>query len=213
MSSQTPITDAGRPAGATTADAGRAAGPAAHAADASLRALAEERLGRVEEAVETFFGAEADAVSRVCWEMARRFHRGGRLLAFGEGAAATDALHVSVEFVHPVLVGKRALPALALEDDPVRELTLLARPDDMALAVDGGPGGETLWTTLGRAGERGLLTVALLGDDPPEGTPGPDHLFVIHEDDPTVVQEIQETLYHVLWELVHVFFDHGGLLR
>ena len=42
------------------------------------------------------------------------FLRGGRLLAFGRGPYATDAQHVSVEFVHPVIVGKRALPALDL---------------------------------------------------------------------------------------------------
>ena len=46
--------------------------------------------------------------------MAERFLRGGRLLAFGRGPYATDAQHVSVEFVHPVIVGKRALPALDL---------------------------------------------------------------------------------------------------
>jgi D-sedoheptulose 7-phosphate isomerase len=27
------------------------------------------------------------------------------------------------------------------------------------------------------------------------------------------VQEVQETTYHVLWELVHVFFEHPGLLQ
>ena len=32
-------------------------------------------------------------------------------------------------------------------------------------------------------------------------------------DDPFVAQELVETLYHVLWELVHVFFDHRGLLE
>ena len=46
--------------------------------------------------------------------MSERFLRGGRLLAFGRGPYATDAQHVSVEFVHPVIVGKRALPALDL---------------------------------------------------------------------------------------------------
>ena len=46
--------------------------------------------------------------------MSERFLKGGRLLAFGRGPYATDAQHVSVEFVHPVIVGKRALPALDL---------------------------------------------------------------------------------------------------
>ena len=49
--------------------------------------------------------------------MAQRFHQGGRLLAFGNGGSATDAQHVAVEFVHPVIVGKRALPSIALTND------------------------------------------------------------------------------------------------
>jgi D-sedoheptulose 7-phosphate isomerase len=39
-----------------------------------------------------------------------------------------------------------------------------------------------------------------------------DFSFVVPADDPLVVQETHETLYHVLWELVHVFFEHPGLL-
>ena len=47
--------------------------------------------------------------------MAERFARGGRLIAFGRSPAArSDARHVAVEFVHPVIVGKRALPAIGL---------------------------------------------------------------------------------------------------
>src|SRR5438045_6885738 len=98
---------------------------------------------------ETFFAVEAQQIAEACWAMARRFNQGGRLLAFGNGAWATDAQHVSVEFVHPVIVGKRALPALALTNDSatisglmaggaadmpfVRQLKVLARPQDIAM--------------------------------------------------------------------------------
>ena len=58
-----------------------------------------------------FFAAESARLAALCDEMAQRFLRGGRLLAVGE---ESDARHVAVEFVHPVIVGKRALPALAL---------------------------------------------------------------------------------------------------
>jgi D-sedoheptulose 7-phosphate isomerase len=34
----------------------------------------------------------------------------------------------------------------------------------------------------------------------------------VPSEDATIVQETQETAYHVLWELVHVFFEHPGLL-
>jgi D-sedoheptulose 7-phosphate isomerase len=57
---------------------------------------------------------DARALARACHAMACRFHRGGRLIAFGRGPSAADAAHVVVEFVHPVIIGKRALPALAL---------------------------------------------------------------------------------------------------
>src|SRR5258708_12490139 len=62
---------------------------------------------------QAFFTSEAGRIAEACWAMARRFHAGGRLLAFGNGAGATDAQHVAVEFVHPGIVGKPALPAPA----------------------------------------------------------------------------------------------------
>ena len=65
--------------------------------------------------------------------MAERFARGGRLIAIGlSPAARSDVRHVAVEFVHPVIVGKRALPALGLAGESAqleRELALdLRRP-------------------------------------------------------------------------------------
>ena len=78
---------------------------------ATLRVLVEARFAQSVSVPEVFFAQEAGRIAEACWAMARRFHSGGRLLAFGNGAGATDAQHVSVEFVHPVIVGKRALPA------------------------------------------------------------------------------------------------------
>src|SRR6185503_2550857 len=82
-----------------------------------LHKLVVARFAQSSAVAETFFAAEAERIAESCWAMARRFHAGGRLLAFGNGACATDAQHVAVEFVHPVIVGKRALPALALTND------------------------------------------------------------------------------------------------
>src|SRR5712671_2090529 len=61
---------------------------------------------------------DAEMVARACYDIAVRFHRGGKLIVFGNGGSGTDANHVAVEFVHPVIVGKRALPAMALTNDP-----------------------------------------------------------------------------------------------
>ncbi len=154
-----------------------------------------------------FFGAEAERIARLCHLMAERFARGGRLLAFGEGPVArSDARHVAVEFVHPVIVGKRALPALALtaEGGPLPEqLDLLAEPSDIALAF-GAHAGTRAATELARG--CGCLTIAT-------DRVGAEWELVVDDADPFIAQELGETLYHVLWELVHVFFEHRGLLR
>ena len=79
-----------------------------------LAAQIEQRLLARNQILDSFFAREAHRLADACREMSDRFLRGGRLLAFGQGPYATDAQHVSVEFVHPVIVGKRALPALDL---------------------------------------------------------------------------------------------------
>src|ERR1700704_2865846 len=89
---------------------------------------------------QAFFTSEAGRIAEACWAMARRFHAGGRLLAFGNGAGATDAQHVAVEFVHPVIVGKRALPALALTNDSATLTSLYAMRDQ---GSNTGPSGHT----------------------------------------------------------------------
>src|SRR6185369_17009392 len=84
---------------------------------ASAAVLCDRIAGRLlarNDVSRAFFEREADGLAAVSDAMASRFLRGGRLIAFGRGPAATDAQHIAVEFVHPVIVGKRALPAIDL---------------------------------------------------------------------------------------------------
>lgn len=159
--------------------------------------------------------------------MARRFHQGGRLLAFGQGPSATDAQHVAVEFVHPVIVGKRALPALALSMDHIssgpasdpdrlfsRQLKALARPWDIAMGFSLEGDCTSVLEALTTARQMGLLTLALTGAQGERLRDAqPAFGFCVPSDDPLVIQETHEMLYHVLWELVHIFFEHAGLLE
>src|SRR5207342_3892378 len=112
-----------------------------------------------------FFGAEAERIARLCHLMAERFARGGRLIALGRSPAArSDVRHVAVEFVHPVIVGKRALPAIGLsrEGGPLTsQAELIARPEDIAIAfgTDEPDAAETI-EALRVAGQRGCQTIA-----------------------------------------------------
>ncbi|GAC1395937.1 MAG: hypothetical protein NVSMB65_15000 [Chloroflexota bacterium] len=103
----------------------------------------------------TFFAREAPRLADACGEMSRRFLAGGRLLACGRGASATDAAHVAVEFVHPVIVAKRALPALDLGPEFAVRLPAILHADDMVMGFSSPAGDEVVEHTLAMAKERG----------------------------------------------------------
>jgi D-sedoheptulose 7-phosphate isomerase len=173
---------------------------------------------------------QAGAVAEACHAMAVRFHRGGRLIVFGTGGPSADAQHVAVEFVHPVIVGKRALPAISLTADVAtvtgvaeregidaifaHQLRYLAEPADIALGISADGDNGSVLAGLATAKELGLLTIALVGGDGGRiaAAHAADHLLTAASDDPRVVKEMQVTTYHVLWELVHVFFEQPGVL-
>jgi D-sedoheptulose 7-phosphate isomerase len=169
--------------------------------EASAERIAERLLAR-NPLSRALFDRDAERLAVACEAMAARFLRGGRLIAFGRGASATDAQHVAVEFVHPVIVGKRALPALDLSpmcDDWVRTIV---RPDDMVMGFADPAGDSSVTTALARAHGTGAMTFALPGG-------GADFALVPPSGDSFICQELIEILYHTLWETVHVFFEHG----
>ena len=170
--------------------------------------------------------AQAGAVAKACHAIAVRFHRGGKLIVFGTGSSSTDAQHVAVEFVHPVIVGKRALPAISLTADVAtitgiaarqgvdaifsHQIRCLAVPADIALGLSAGRGDASVLAGLREAKAKGLLTIALTGQDV-TGIEA-DHILTAASGDPRVAKEVQVTTYHILWELVHVFFEQPGVL-
>jgi D-sedoheptulose 7-phosphate isomerase len=154
-----------------------------------------ERLIERNRIFEDFFAHEAPRLASVSREMAERFLRGGRLLAFGRGACATDAQHVSVEFVHPVIVGKRALPALDLSAEFAFWLDALVRPEDIVMGFAPPEGDIEVQAALDTARSRNAMTLS----------------FPAVTDDAFIQQEAIEILYHTLWETVHVFLEHREL--
>jgi D-sedoheptulose 7-phosphate isomerase len=164
----------------------------------------EERLLARNQVVEEFFAREALRLAEACRQMAERFLQGGRLLAFGKGPYATDAQHVSVEFVHPVIVGKRALPALDLSILFRPWLEAIVRPEDIVMGFGPPQGDDEVRDALRFSQSRRALTFAL---------PGTEGSYAVEAftRDPFIHQEMMEILYHTLWETVHVFLEHKEL--
>lgn len=166
--------------------------------------LVQERLRERNRVSAAFFPRESERLARASQVMAERFLRGGRLLAFGRAHHATDAQHVAVEFVHPVLVGKRALPALDLSLSPREWVAALVRPDDIVMGFGPPEGDPEVIEVLRGARARGAQVFSLPGE---EG----DYAVAPPSPDPYIHQEMIEILYHTLWETVHVFFEHREL--
>ncbi len=198
--------------------------PAAPVAAGDVAALFERRDAPLRDLAD-----QATAVAAACYDMAVRFHRGGKLVVFGTGGSSTDAQHVAVEFVHPVIVGKRALPAISLTSDAAtvtgiaaregmahifaHQLRYLAEPADIALGISAGRNCAGVLAGLRTARDLGMLTIALVGGGGAIGSDqGVDHVLTARSDDPRIVKEVHVTAYHVLWELVHVFFEQPGIL-
>jgi D-sedoheptulose 7-phosphate isomerase len=169
---------------------------------------------------ETFFTAEAARIVACCQAMAAAFDAGGRLFAMGNGGSACDAQHAAVEFMHPIIEKRPALPALALANDTAlltavgndhdfslafaEQLRLLARPGDIVLGISTSGKSANVNRALGVARDLGLLTIGFTGRDGGRMAELCDHCFTVPSFSIHRIQETHATLLHVVWDLIHV---------
>jgi hypothetical protein len=162
---------------------------------------------------ESFVDTELSAdLAAAALDLARRFHDGATLWVISP-QWEPHAHHVAVEFVHPVIMGKRALPSVALvEPDPVAQARVASQPGDLLLAVASADEPAVV-DAMRRAPAWGALTLWIgSGPRPPAGAA--NHILWVDSDDPMVPATGRFVLmYHLLWELTHVCFEHPGLLK
>jgi phosphoheptose isomerase len=159
------------------------------------------------------YGAARD-LATAAFTLARRFWGGGTLWCVSPGSAH-HAQHIAVEFVHPVIMGARALPAVAVLDDDVTDaLRPVARAGDVLLAVSGHADAAqqtNLADALRRASIWGLTTIWMAAHPLPAEAAA-DHLLCLATDQAAERNGQLVLGYHLLWELTQVCFEHPGLL-
>ncbi len=185
--------------------------------------MRESILRKCRESYETkqkFFEENAERIEALSRCMAERFREGGKLYVMGNGGSACDALHVAVEFKHPIIEKRQAFPAEALVGDIatltaigndvdftrifVNQIKLAGRAGDMALAISTSGKSPNLIYALQAAREKQLLTIALAGKDGGRFPDVADYCFVVPSYSIHRIQEVQETLFHIIWDLVHI---------
>jgi D-sedoheptulose 7-phosphate isomerase len=182
---------------------------------AALRKAAESARTKLD-----FFAQESERIADCAERMARAFGEGAQLFSFGNGGSACDAEHLALEHMHPVLEKRRALPASALSTSSAflsavgndqdfslvfaNQLAQLARAGDIAIGISTSGKSASVLRGLAAARERRLLTVGFSGRDGGRMSEACDFCFTVPSFSIHRIQEVHETLIHVLWDLVHV---------
>lgn len=121
------------------------------------------------------------------------------------------ASHVAVEFVHPVVVGARALPAVAVStEDVAAGLRTNTRSGDVLLLA--APVSDLVAADLARRAPAWGVSVLWIGCGPTPAPGAADYVLWLPEEPAAPYDGRLVLLYHLLWELTHVCFEHPGLL-
>lgn len=197
-------------------------------APADLAAIVLRQSREVCELKEKFFSDNAGKIAQCCQAMARAFDAGGKLLAFGNGGSSCDADHMVVECTHPIIERRPALPAISLNTDMatltaigndqdfslayVQQLRLLGKAGDIAMGFSTSGKSSNVNRALQAAREMGMLTIGYGGRDGGRMPQHCDFCFVVSSFSIPRIQETQETLLHIMWDLVHVIRGEEDVL-
>jgi D-sedoheptulose 7-phosphate isomerase len=175
-----------------------------------------------------FFERYANDIGELSQKMAERFARGRRLWVMGNGGSACDAQHVAVEFVHPIIEKRRALPVLdlvsqmpvvtAISNDKdfarvfIDQIELWGEKDDMALAISTSGQSPNLIYAMEAARKKGLLTISFSGKDGGRLPEVSDYCFTVPSFSIHRIQESHVALLHILWDLTHVAMGEEDII-
>ncbi len=193
-------------------------------------------LEKARESVEVktkFFADNKDAILSASLRMAKAFHRGGKLLVCGNGGSATDAQHIAVEFMHPITVGRKALPAICLTNDMAmmtavandvgfddvftRQIIALGNEGDVLLAISTSGNSRNLMHAFATARRMRMTTIGFAGSNGGEMAELAaggllDFCLTVPTTSIHRIQETHVALYHIMWDMVHTFLQNKGLM-
>lgn len=146
------------------------------------------------------------------------FRAGGKVLLFGNGGSASDALHIAAEWTGRLGAERPALPALALPGNP-SEVTAIGndygfervfarlveahgREGDVALAFSTSGNSSNVLAGVEEARRRGMRSVGLLGRDGGTLRQRVDLALVVPSEDTQRIQEAHIAMCHAVAEVV-----------
>src|SRR5580692_4482052 len=186
-----------------------------------MASSADEIRHQLEESarVKLSFSSELTArIGEFAEKSAAALRGGGKLVFFGNGGSAADALHLAAELVVRLRADRKGLAALALTTNPSvltaagndygfeqifsRQIESLVAPQDVlvALSTSGSSANIVRGIEAGRA--RGAFLVAFTGETGGALTGKVDLLLNVPSQDPQRIQEAHITIGHIACALI-----------
>lgn len=175
-----------------------------------------------------FFSENAGVIHQVCSRVAESLQNGHHLFVMGNGGSSCDAVHVAIEFVHPIIEKRRAFPAFALTNDSAlltaigndtdfsqtfaQQLKLFGKPGDVVLGISTSGMSTNVNYGLQAAREKGMLTIAFSGKDGGRAKNIAEYCLTVPSFSIHRIQEVHTTLLHVLWDMVHVLLGEEDII-
>jgi D-sedoheptulose 7-phosphate isomerase len=168
----------------------------------------------------TVADARTDVIVAAARAIRDALKAGRKVLVFGNGGSAADAEHFVAELVGRFgrHLERTGLAAIALTSDSAvltsvandfgyaavfaRQVEALGQAGDVALAITTSGRSENVNEALRWALDRSLVTIALTGGDGGDSGRLADVHVNVPDANPQRVQEVQQTILHVMAELV-----------
>jgi len=186
-----------------------------------MDASAEEIRRQLEESASVQHNISNQLIGRIAQfaeRSAEALRAGGKLVFFGNGGSAADALHLAAEFVVKLHANRRSLAALALTTNPSvltaagndfgfehifsRQIESLVAPSDVlvALSTSGNSPNVLRGAEAGRS--RGAYVVALTGETGGALAAKADLLLNVPSQNSQRIQEAHITIGHIACSLI-----------
>jgi D-sedoheptulose 7-phosphate isomerase len=175
-----------------------------------------------------FFEANSGLLEEVCTRLAKALAEGHKLFVMGNGGSSCDAMHVAVEFVHPIIEKRRSFPAFALVNDAVlltaigndsdfsqtfaEQLRLFAQPGDVVLGISTSGMSTNVNYGLQYARDNGMLAIGFAGKDGGRAKDIAEFCLTVPSFSIHRIQEVHTTLLHILWDMVHVLLGEEDII-
>lgn len=167
-------------------------------------------------------------IEKIAHAIVECFRNGGKLIFFGNGGSAADAMHLAAEYVNKFSKQRQSLPALALSTNFAvitaiandfdyryifkRQLESLAQPNDLVICLSTSGESKNAVEAMKHCREKNIRTVAFTGNTGNSVAKLAHFYFPIPSADTPRIQETYLLINHILCELVDEELIRQGII-